>query len=130
MGSNCTCNQSPMTTTRAWSHVVQHQQWTTCLYLPNNHTIRTCFYTDPKEGKGTFTSVAFYVGLTLLPREELQAGDVPRGGTRAQHLPFTSNKISGILSTQKIFEILTTPKLALFCNLSIRKDPKMHSYDP
>ena len=63
-----------------------------------------------------------------------RASGVPGGGgyshlfrhtmARAKHLPFTQN-ISGISSTQKLFEILAPPK-NIPHSVSLRRDHKMH----
>ena len=39
-------------------------------------------------------------------------------------------KISGISSTPKIFEILATPKNIRILYLDLKKDPKLHRNDP
>ena len=57
--------------------------------------------------------------------------NAPRGGgllIRTQQLPFTPKKYQAF-QAQKNY-ILAAQKIPPFCNLFLRKEPKMHKNDP
>ena len=91
-----------MTTTRAWSHVVQHQYWTTCLYLPNYETRRTCSI-HSKEGKGTFTSFGDEDGI------ELSTSCLPVYGFSLQNTT-AADKINNVQLNKSIHNVYLVAK--------------------
>ena len=89
------------------------------LFVNNNHQYKYMYIHVTKYEKSTYL--------------------VHRGGVlsfflrtyaRAQHLQFTPQKYQEFQAPQKIFEIFATKTNTPILYLDLRKDPKMHRYDP